>query len=116
MAGAGIFDIGVNMTAELILLERYRRAECDPEEAIDRVFSALGQYRSAELLELLYVGQEPGFFELMRGLFALPDESRLLLQKFLATASQRASASIDAEGKLVLRRGTAEQKFPVRNL
>jgi len=30
-------------------------------------FSALGRYTIAELLELLYLGEEPGFFELMRG-------------------------------------------------
>ena len=96
------WDIGVKMTAELILFDRYRPAESDPVDAIDRLFSAMGQYRSAELLELLYVGQEPGFFELMRGLFALPDDSRLMLQKFLATAAQRTSGAIDPEGRLVL--------------
>jgi hypothetical protein len=99
---SAIFDIGVKMTAELILFDRYRQTESDPVDAIDRLFSAMGQYRSAELLELLYVGQEPGFFELMRGLFALPDDSRLMLQKFLATAAQRTSGAIDPEGRLVL--------------
>ena len=42
------------------------------------------RYTIAELLELLYVGEEPGFFELMRGLFALSDDNRLTLVQFLA--------------------------------
>jgi hypothetical protein len=93
------------MTAELILFDSYRPAENDTVEAIDRLFSAMGQYRSAELLELLYVGQEPGFFDLIRGLFALPEESRLALQQFLTTAAQqRTSGAIDPDGRLVLQR------------
>jgi hypothetical protein len=102
---SAIYDIGVNMTAELILFDNYRPAENDAVEAIDRLFSAMGQYRSAELLELLYVGQEPGFFDLIRGLFALPEESRLALQQFLTTAAQqRTSGAIDPDGRLVLQR------------
>jgi hypothetical protein len=94
------------MTAELILFDTFRPTDSDPAvDAVDRVFAAIGQYRSAELLELLYVGQEPGFFELMRGLFALPDESRLMLQQFLATAAQRTTGAIDPEGRLVLQHG-----------
>jgi hypothetical protein len=97
-------DTGVTMTAELIMFDRYRSAESEPVDATDRLFSALGQYTSAELLELLYVAQEPEFFELMRGLFALPDESRLVLQKFLATAAHReTTGEIDPEGRLILR-------------
>ncbi|MEA2883736.1 MAG: hypothetical protein QOH32_2992 [Bradyrhizobium sp.] len=96
------------MTAELILFDRYRAAETDQVDAIDSLFAALCQYRSAELLELLYVGQEPGFFELMRGLFALPDETRLSLQNFLATAAQRTSGGIDRDGRLVLQHKTFE--------
>ena len=97
-----MFDTGVKMTAQLILLDSYRRTEPDPVDSIDRVFSALGQYDAAELLELLYVGQEPGFFELMRGLFALPEESRLMLQRFLCAAAHRTSGAIDHQGRLVL--------------
>ena len=102
------WDIGVKMTAELILFDRYRAAETDKVDAIDSLFAALCQYRSAELLELLYVGQEPGFFELMRGLFALPDETRLSLQRFLATAAQRTSGGIEPDGRLVLQHKTFE--------
>ena len=74
------------MTAELIIFDPNRSTRSDSIDQTDRLLSALGEYTSAELLELLYVGQEPGFFELVRGLFALPDESRLGLQNFLANA------------------------------
>ena len=73
------------------------------DDAAERLFAALGRYTSAELLELLYVGEEPGFFELMRGLFGLSDEGRLLLQQFLtASAGQRTTVSVDRQGRCVL--------------
>jgi hypothetical protein len=91
------------MTAELIVLDLNRRCERNSIDETEMLFSAMEQYTSSELLELLYVGQEPGFFELMRGLFALPDESRLILQNFLLTASHRATTGvIDPEGRFVL--------------
>lgn len=75
----------------------------------ERLFSALGHYTIAELLELLYVGEEPGFFELMRGVFGLSDESRLILQDFLAAAPQQTiTAAIDPEGRCVLTLGASE--------
>jgi hypothetical protein len=92
------------MTAELILLDRYRPREPEPLDATDTLFSALGQYSSSELHELLYVGQEPGFFELMRSVFALPEETRQVLQKFLADASRRTTTGkIDEQDRLVLK-------------
>jgi hypothetical protein len=95
--------IGVKMTAELIILDLNRPSESDSVDETERLFSALGQYSSAELLELLYVGQEPGFFELMRGLYTLSDESRLILQNFLVTAAHRPTTGIiDPEGRLIL--------------
>jgi hypothetical protein len=91
------------MTAELIVFEPNRSTRSDPLDQTDRLLSALGEYSSAELLELLYVGQEPGFFELVRGLFALPEESRLELQNFLANAAHRSTTgAIDPEGRFVL--------------
>jgi uracil-DNA glycosylase len=73
------------------------------DDAAEWLFSALGRYTSAELLELLYVGEEPGFFELMRGLFGLSDEGRMVLQNFLAaSASRRTTVSIDRQGRCVL--------------
>jgi hypothetical protein len=79
--------------------------------------SALGQYTAAELRELLYIGEEPGFFELIRLLFALPDESRLKLQHFLASANPAAmTAAIDPNGRYILDPGPREQhrKTPPR--
>jgi hypothetical protein len=75
----------------------------------DKLLAAVGEYTSQELLELLYIGQEPGLLELARGLQALPDESRLALQNFLAnTAGNKAKIVAFAEGgQLVL------QNFPI---
>jgi hypothetical protein len=92
-----------------------RSGESSPTDETERLFSALGRYTRAELLELLYVGEEPGFFELMRGLFGLSDESRLILQNFLAaTAPNTLTVSIDQEGRCVLaREASAHQKNPI---
>ena len=91
------------MTAELIILDLNRSPQSESIDETERVFSALGEYTSSELLELLYVGQEPGFFGLMRGLYKLPDESRLILQNFLLAANHRATTGvIDPEGRLIL--------------
>jgi hypothetical protein len=86
-----------------------RSGEGDSIDESERLFTALERYTSAELLELLYVGEEPGFFELMRGLFALSDESRLVLQSFLAAMPPHTmTAAVDREGRLVLARGTPD--------
>jgi hypothetical protein len=93
----------MKMTAELIMFNPDRSIRSDSFDQTDRLLSALGEYTSTELIELLYVGQEPGFFELVRGLFALPDESRLGLQNFLANAAHRVTTgAIDPEGRFVL--------------
>ena len=58
-----------------LLSEKKLRAE---ESAIDEtewLFSTLGEFTGEELRELLYMAQEPGFFELMRAIFSI-DESR----------------------------------------
>src|SRR3978361_782348 len=94
---------GMEMTAELTTFDADRRPRNDSFDQTDRLLSALGEYTSAELLELLYVGQEPGFFELVRGLFALPAESRLDVQTFLTNAAHRSTTgAIDPEGRFVL--------------
>lgn len=83
--------------------------EGSSDDETERLFSALGRYSVAELLELLYVGEEPGFFELTRGVFGLSDESRFILQKFLTAAPhQTITAAIDPEGRCVLTVGTFE--------
>ena len=89
-----------------------RSSENDSIDETERLFSALGRYTCAELLELLYVAEEPGFFELMRGLFALSDESRMVLQDFLASMpTQAMKAKIDPKGRCVL--ALEQQENPV---
>jgi hypothetical protein len=94
---------GEEMTA--IIYKFDRSAESSSDDQTERLFSALGRYTSAELLELLYVGEEPGFFELIRGLFAISDESRAVLQNFLATAPlSTTTVTIDPAGRCVVSR------------
>src|SRR6202451_513780 len=95
-----------------------RAAETDTvDDAAERMFSALGRYTSAELLELLYVGEEPGFFELMRGLYGLSDEGRLVLQDFLAAMPpQSMTVTIDPAGRCILApQNLPPKNFPARN-
>ena len=107
--------IGGKMSA--IIYNFDRSTESNSVDETERLFSALGRYTIAELLELLYVGEEPGFFELMRGLFGLSDESRLILQKFLAAApSQTITVAIDPGGRCVLTHGTFERENPIKGI
>jgi len=93
--------IEAQMTAVIYNFERSR--ESGSIDETERLFSALERYTSAELLELLYVGEEPGFFELMRGLFGLSDEDRLALQDFLAAMPlQSMTVTIDPAGRCIL--------------
>jgi predicted flavoprotein YhiN len=96
------------MTAVIYKFER--PGEDDSVDETERLFSALERYTSAELLELLYTGEEPGFFELMRGIFMLSDESRSILQNFLTEMpAQTITVSIDPKGRCILTRGIGEQ-------
>jgi hypothetical protein len=89
------------MTAVIYQFDRLNRSS--PSDETERLFSALGRYSSAELLELLYVGEEPGFFELMRGIYSLSDQSRLVLQNFLTARSpQKMAAAVDEGGRCIL--------------
>ena len=89
------------MTAVIYNFDRSN--EADSTDETERLLSALRRYTSAELLELLYVGEEPGFFDLIRGLFGLSEESRLNLQNFLAGLhSQQATVTIDQQGRCIL--------------
>jgi hypothetical protein len=95
-----------------------RASEAEPTDETERLLAALRRYSSAELLELLYVGEENGFFELMRGLFGLSDESRLILQNFLtASAGQRTVVEIDQQGRCVFTsEARAEQDNPAPSI
>jgi len=103
------------MTA--IIYNFVRSGEGSSEDETERLFSALGRYTVAELLELLYIGEEPGFFELTRGVFGLSDESRYILEKFLTAAPQQTiSVAIDPDGRCVLTPGTFEQERLVKGI
>lgn len=104
------FLIGKNMSAESVIYYLHPRPANDPVDETEWLFSALGQFTGAELRELLYIAQEPGFFEMMRGVFALPEQSRTVLQEFLAASDPRPmQGSIEQDGSCVLRRGAPEQ-------
>jgi hypothetical protein len=103
--------IGEKMSAESVIyyLDRHRSPATDPVDETEWLVSAMGEFAAAELRELLYVAQEPEFFEMIRGLFALPDSARLALQRFLAASDPRATrASIDSAGRCVLSREKTE--------
>ena len=94
------------MSAESVIYYLKRPPAQDTVDNTEWLFAALGQFTGAELRELLYVAQEPEFFETMRAVFGLPEHSRSVLQDFLAAADPRpVSAAIEADGSLVLRRG-----------
>ena len=102
----------MEMSAESVVYYLNRVPESDPNDQTEWLLTALGQYTGAELRELLYVAEEPGFFELMRGLFALSDESRAVLQQFLDTGRPMAmEASIDPKGRLTIEQANVEQRI-----
>ena len=99
------------MSAESVVYYLNRVPESDPNDQTEWLLTALGQYTGAELRELLYVAEEPGFFELMRGLFALSDESRAALQNFLETGHPPAmKTAIDPKGRLTIEHADVEQR------
>jgi hypothetical protein len=100
----------MEMSAESVVYYLNRVPESDPNDQTEWLLTALGQYTGAELRELLYVAEEPGFFELMRGLFALSDDARAVLQQFLETGRPTAmEASIDPKGRLTIEHAGVER-------
>jgi hypothetical protein len=98
------------MSAESVVYYLNRRPANDQVDETEWLFSALGQFTGAELRELLYVAQEPDFFEVMRSLFTLPEQSRAVLQEFLTASDPRPMhAVIEPDGSCVLRRGAPGQ-------
>jgi hypothetical protein len=65
----------------------------------------------SQVLELLYWSEEPGFFELIRSLAALPPETRDALQAFCAEAHSplAITASADRRDRLTLQAGGAKE-------
>lgn len=99
------------MSAESVVYYLNRVPENDPNDQTEWLLEALGRFTGAELRELLYVAEEPGFFELMRALFALSDENRAVLQHFLETGHPPAmKAAIDPKGRFSLDHASVEQR------
>jgi len=102
------------MTAESVVYYLNREPDSDPNDQTEWLVTALAGYTGAELRELLYVAEEPGFFELMRGLFALSDENRAVLQHFLKTGHPPAmKAAIDQKGRLTVDHVDVEERVKV---
>jgi hypothetical protein len=102
------------MSAESVVYYLNRVPESDPNDQTEWLVAALGRFTGAELRELLYVAEEPGFFELMRALFALSDESRSVLQRYLESGHPPAmKAAIDHKGRLTLDHVNVEQRMKV---
>lgn len=96
------------MSAESVVYYLKRSPASDPVDETEWLFSALGQFTGAELREMLYIAQEPDFFETMRAVFALPEHSRLALQEFLSSADPRpVNAVVESDARCVLQRGTS---------
>lgn len=101
--------LGDEMSAESVVYYLNRVPESDPTDQTEWLLTALANYTGAELRELLYVAEEPGFFELMRSLFALSDESRAALQQFLQSGHPPAmKVSIDEKGRLAIEHADGE--------
>ena len=97
------------MSAESVVYYLNRPPANDPVDETEWLFSALGQFTGAELRELLYIAQEPDFFETMRAVFALPEQNRAALQDFLAAADVRpVNVTVEPGGRCVLQRGTPQ--------
>src|SRR5262245_257021 len=97
------------MSAESVVYYLKRPPANDPVDETEWLFSALAEFTGAELRELLYVAQEPEFFETMRAVFALPEQSRSVLLDYLAASDPRpVNAAIEADGVCVLRRGAPQ--------
>jgi hypothetical protein len=105
------------MSAESVVYYLNRQPADEQVDETEWLFSALGQFTGAELRELLYVAQEPEFFETMRAVFSMPEHSRAVLQDFLAVSDPRpVSATVESDGSCVLRRETPKlpQKPPLK--
>jgi hypothetical protein len=102
------------MSAESVIYYLKQRPPAnEPVDHTEWLFSALGEFTGAELRELLYIAQEPDFFETMRAVFALPEKSRAALQDFLASADSRpVAASVGPDGRCVLQRGMPQPAKP----
>jgi hypothetical protein len=94
------------MSAESVVYYLNRHTQqpvSDPNDQTEWLVTALAGFSGAELRELLYMAEEPGFFELIRALFSLPEDSRAKLQDFLVSNHPSAmKATLGHRGRLTL--------------
>jgi hypothetical protein len=79
-----------------------RRIKARSEHLIRTLVAGCGS--SAEVLELYYRSREPGLIEIMRGIVAMPDDTRAALEAFIALARDPKSieATMNPHGALTL--------------
>lgn len=72
----------------------------------DILEDAVRTHGPARMFELCYWASEPGFFEMMRAIYAVPEGSREALQSFLAAPPRPGDfvTIADAQGRLTLDR------------
>jgi hypothetical protein len=75
----------------------------------DILEDAVQAHGRARMFELCYWAAEPGFFDLVRALYAMPEGSREVLQGFLAATPRLADLVViaDTQGRLTLDRRAA---------
>ena len=78
------------------------RREANSERLIRMLVSACGS--AAGLLELYYWSREPGMIDIVRGIAAMPEQTRAVCEAFIALAGDPRSieATLDARGVLTL--------------
>ena len=78
------------------------RAKIRSERVIRMLVAGCGS--PAEVLELYYWSREPGMIEIVRGVVAMPEETRAALEAFIALAREPKSieATMNPHGTLTL--------------
>ncbi len=74
----------------------------------DILEDAVQAHGAARMFELCYWASEPGFFEMVRALYSMPEGSREVLQGFLTATPRLTDLAIiaDPQGRLTLDRRT----------
>ena len=84
-----------------------KRSGKQPNERIIRVLAACCS-TPAELLELYYWSREPGFVEVIRRIAMMPEETRAVIEAFIALTGDTKSVSADLDGRGVLTLSSVE--------
>jgi hypothetical protein len=83
-----------------------KRIGSNSRRATERLIRALveGCGSPAQVLELYYWSKEPGLIEIIRGIVAMPEDTRAALETFLAISREPKSvvATLDRRGALTL--------------